>query len=206
MLGVIQPLLRYPSNYFLTLISSTGDILYYLLAGGTESGSKPILYLMALSGEVPGLSRTSLNSLHISFQCKGSVPVTLILSTPPNISNTPLVSSNEWGCNKSSHAGQPHCTSASFCFMLNRVRLATLFTSRANTVCYLAPTVNSRKQATQYLKGLVDFNQSIPKIISFFKIFHNVIGKLLSNSIVFYIIEHCRNSTHEICSNFTDSN
>ena len=49
--------------FSMTSASSTGDILYYLLAGGTESGSKSISCFMALSGGVPGFSKTSLNSL-----------------------------------------------------------------------------------------------------------------------------------------------
>ena len=39
---------------FLTLASSKGGILYYLLAGGTNSGSKLISCLIALSGGVIG--------------------------------------------------------------------------------------------------------------------------------------------------------
>ena len=60
-LGLIQPLLRYSSNYFLTSASSIGNILYFLLARGTESGSKSISCFMALSGGVPGFSKTLLN-------------------------------------------------------------------------------------------------------------------------------------------------
>ena len=71
-----------------------GNILYYLLAGVTELGSKSILYFVALSGGVPGFTRISLNSLHINSQREGSIPGTLVLSPPPNYANTPLVSNN----------------------------------------------------------------------------------------------------------------
>ena len=86
-LGMIQPLLRHSSNCFMTLASSTGDIVYYLLEGGTESGSRSILCLMALPGGVPGFSKTSLNLPHINSQHEGSVLGTSVLSH--------LVSSNE---------------------------------------------------------------------------------------------------------------
>ena len=92
---MIQPLLRYSPNCFLTSESSKGGILYYLLAGGIVSGSKSISCFMALSGEVPGFSKTSQNSLQITSQHERSVPGTLVLYPPPNISNTPLVLSND---------------------------------------------------------------------------------------------------------------
>ena len=54
-------------------------------------------------------------------------------------------------------------------FRLERVTLAILLTGRASTVCYLAPTLNSREQATQSITRLVDFSQFIPKIILYYK-------------------------------------
>ena len=41
-------------HFFLTSISSKGDILYYLLACGTESSSGVISFFVAPSGGVPG--------------------------------------------------------------------------------------------------------------------------------------------------------
>ena len=87
-------------QFFLTSVSFTGDISYYLLPGIAESGSKSILCLVALSGGIPGGLRTSLDSLKINFQHKGSIPSTLVLSPPPNATNTPLVSNSDLGRNK----------------------------------------------------------------------------------------------------------
>ena len=59
----------YPTT-FLTSASSTGDILYYLLAGGTEFKQQINIIFMALSGgDVPCFSKAPLNSLHINSQC-----------------------------------------------------------------------------------------------------------------------------------------
>ena len=60
-LGVIQNFLRYSSKCVLTSASSTGDILYYLLAASIESGSKSVLCIMDLSGGIPGFSNILLN-------------------------------------------------------------------------------------------------------------------------------------------------
>ena len=123
-MGLIQPLLRYSYNYFLTSLSSTSEILYHTLAGGSKSGSKSIFYLIALLGGAIGFLKILLNSLHINSQCEGPAPSTLVLSPSPNSANTPLMSSNEKGCNKPKHARQPHFTSASIYFTLDRVMLA----------------------------------------------------------------------------------
>ena len=79
---------------FLTLANSTGDILYYLLAVGTESASKSISYFLALAGGVLGGARISLNSLQINSQAAGSVPCLDTVSST-NTANIPLVSSGE---------------------------------------------------------------------------------------------------------------
>ena len=134
-LGLIQPFLSYSSTCFLTSISYTGDILYYLLACSTELGIKSIFYFVALSGMVPGFSKMSLNPLHINSQHKGSIRSTLVLSLSPNTANIPLVFSKKWGCNKPNHAKQPCFTSASTFFKLDRVTEATLLTRKASIVC-----------------------------------------------------------------------
>ena len=118
-LGLIVPLLKYSSNYSLTSANSTGDILYSLLAGGMESGSKSILYLMALSGAVLGFSNITKFTAYqllmwgISTSYITNIPIRSVLSPPPNAANTPMVASNEWEYSKLNHAGQSYVTSAS---------------------------------------------------------------------------------------------
>ena len=73
---------------FLTLANSTGDILYYLLAVGTESASKSIFYFLALAGGVLGGARISLNSLQINSKLRGQY-LALILSPPPILPTSP---------------------------------------------------------------------------------------------------------------------
>ena len=59
-LGLIQAFLRYSYSYFLTSASLTGNILYYLLAGSTESDNKSISWLIALSVYMHGSLKTSM--------------------------------------------------------------------------------------------------------------------------------------------------
>ena len=58
-------------------------------------------------------------------------------------------------------------------FKLGKATLETLFTGIISVqcaVCNLAPTVKSRKQATQLITGLVDFSLSIPRMRSHYKL------------------------------------
>ena len=96
---------------------------------------------------------------------------TMMLSPHPHAANTPLVSHNKWECKKLNDAGQPCFTSASTYFKLNKATFATLVTDKAGTLCKLAPKVKSREQATQSITGLVDFSQSIPRMVPYYKFF-----------------------------------
>ena len=128
-LGPIQPLLRYPSNCFLTSVSFSGDILHYLLASGTESSSKPMFYSSLRwyawrFRHTKKLTRDLLIIWSISTWYLGTIP-------SPQCCQHPIGVQKRERVQQANHAGQPCLTSASTFFKLNRATLAILLIVRS---------------------------------------------------------------------------
>ena len=127
---LIQPFLKYSSNYRCTFASSAAETWYWCLNRGIAPGSSSILCTVALSAGIPGGSKKTANSAAKSFQWEASGIDPESSPTPAHVS---AYMATMWlaDCTNISQASQPRLISHSIYLMLHRLTCATAWASSA---------------------------------------------------------------------------